>query len=192
MLEALSLVLMLADSPASQPTLPRQRDTPTAPPPTDQPRTADGPFETGDPLYDKPLTATDDAAFVLSAVESGRQGVLDARAAETGLSTPALRDAASRIGRQHEATLAKMESLAKSQGWRLPEGNPGRTGSVPVGGSVRTDANFIVHQISYHQNTLAQYRAQLAGNGNPKLKQALRDAIPGYQKNLQLLLGLKL
>ncbi len=191
MLEALSVMLMLAESPG-QTTVPRRVDTPTAPPPKDQPRAGDGPFETADPLFDKPLTATDDAAFVLSAVESGRQGVLDARAAQTGLSKPELRDAAAKIGAQQEATLEKLEKLAGKKGWRLPEANPGRTGSVPVTSGSRTDANFIVHQIAYHQNALAQYRAQIAGNGDPELKRALRDAVPGYQKNLQLLLGLKL
>jgi predicted outer membrane protein len=191
MLEALSIMLMLAESP-SQTTVPRRVETPTAPPPTDRPRTGDGPFETADPLFDKPLTATDDAAFVLSAVESGRQGVSDARAAETGLTSPALREAAAKISQQQEVTLKKLEAIAQRKGWRLPESNPGRTGSVPVTNADRTHANFIVHQISYHQTTLAQYRAQLSGNGDAELKRALRDALPGYQKNLQMLLGLKL
>jgi len=190
-LEALSVMLMLAESP-SQATVPRRVDTPTAPPPSDKPRTGDGPFETADPLFDKPLTATDDAAFVLSAVESGRQGVMDSRAAETGLSTPELRKAAASINQHQEATLGKIESIAKKKGWRLPEANPDRAGSVQVSSPDRTNANFIVHQIAFHQNTLAQYRAQIAGNGDAELKRALRDAIPGYQKNLQVLLGLKL
>src|SRR5690349_21774846 len=99
MLEALSIMLMLAESP-TQTTLPRRVDTPEAPPPKDRPRTGDGPFETADPLFDKPLTATDDAAFVLSAVESGRQGVVDARAAEAGLTKPELREAAAKITQQ--------------------------------------------------------------------------------------------
>jgi hypothetical protein len=184
-------MLMLAESP-SQTTVPRRVDTPTAPPPTDKPRTGDGPFETADPLFDKPLTATDDAAFVLSAVESGRQGVIDARAAEAGLSSPELRSAAAKIGEHQEAMLGKLEAIAKTKGWRLPEANPSRSGSVPVSSPARTDANFIIQQISYHQSTLAQYRAQLGGQGDAQLKRTLREAIPGYQKNLQMLLGLKL
>ena len=191
MLEALSVMLMLAESPG-QTTVPRRVETPTAPPSTDKPRTGDGPFETADPLYDKPLTATDDTAFVLSAVESGRQGLIDARAAEAGLSSPELRSAAGKIGQTQEATLSKLEAVAKAKGWRLPERNPDRTNSVPVSGPSRTGANFIVHQIAHHQNTLAQYRAQLGGNGDAELKRVLRDAIPGYQKNLQMLLALKL
>jgi hypothetical protein len=38
---------------------------------------------------------------------------------------------------------------------------------------------------------VAQFRAQLAGNGDADLKHALREALPGYEKNLQLLLTLK-
>lgn len=186
MLEALTLVLMLAESPAGQTTLPRQPEPPAAnAPPADQARPTD-------PLFDRPYEATDDAAFVLNAVESVRQGVADARAAETGLPTPALRSAAASIGKQQQATLQKLESLAKAKGWRLPEGNPARTNTVPVSGAVRTSADFIVHQIAFHENTLAQYRAQLSGKGDAELRRVLRGELPGYQKNLEMLLGLKL
>jgi hypothetical protein len=185
MLPALSLVMLLAD-PASQPSLPRQAE----PPKEHAPSQSGG--MTADPLFDKPLTATDDAAFVLAAIESGRQGLIDARAAAAGLGTPELRAAAAKIGRQQEATLAKLESLARTKGWRLPAGNPSRTGAVPVGSAARTNADFIVNQIASHQATVDQFRAQSAGKGDKDLREALRQALPGYQQNLEMLLGLKL
>jgi uncharacterized protein (DUF305 family) len=188
MLATLSLVMLLAEQPTT--TLPRHVDPPDAETPTPEQR------RPTDPLYDKPISATDDAAFVLSTVESVRQGVTDARAAEAGLSTPELRAAAAKIGRQQAATLEKLEALAKTKGWRLPQGNPGRTGSVPVtvarSGAVRTNADFIVNQIAHHETTVDQFRAQLGGKGDAELKRALRDVLPGYQKNLEMLLGLKL
>jgi predicted outer membrane protein len=190
MIASLALVFVLAESPASQTTMPRHRDPQEG---TTQPtERSDRPFESADPLFDRPLTATDDPAFVLSAIESGRQGVMDARAAETGLSTPELKAAAARIERHNQLTLERIESLAKAKGWRVPDGNPVRTGSVPVTTEARTSANFIINQIAYHQQTLDQYRAQIAGKGDPQLKRVLRDAVPGYQKNLEMLLGLKL
>jgi predicted outer membrane protein len=207
MLTSLALVMLLAETPAGTTTLPRHREQqatrteqPTAQPgePADhkpgQPagNSGDRPFESADPLFDRPLTATDDPAFVLSVVENGRQGVMDAKAAESGLSTPELRAAAARIEQQHQATLDKIEALAKAKGWRLPQGNPGRTGTVPVNSAARTDASFIINQIAFHQQTLDQFRAQAAGKGDPQLRRVLRDAVPGYQKNLELLLGLKL
>ena len=191
MLESLTLVLLLAETPASQTTLPRQPEPPAADaPPADQARPTD-------PLFDRAYVATDDAAFVLNAVENVRQGVADARAAESGLPTPALRSAAASIGKQQQTTLQKLETLAKTKGWRLPEGNPVRTGTVPVStvpasGAARTSADFIVHQIAFHENTVAQYRAQLSGKGDAELRRVLRDELPGHQKNLQMLLGLKL
>ena len=121
-----------------------------------------------------------------------RQGVIDARAGEAGLPTPELRSAAAKIGHQQQATLEKLESLAKVKGWRLPDGNPVRTGTVPVSGAARTSADFIINQIAYHEAVISQYRAQLGGKGDGDLKRALRDAVPGYQKNLEMLLGLKL
>lgn len=183
MLAALSVVLMLAEG---QTTLPRHRDPPAAGAPAAEDRLPT------DPLYDRPRQATDDAAFVLTAVENARQGVIDARAAQAGLSTPELRAAAAQIGRTQEATLATLESLAKTSGWRLPQGNPGRTGTVPVSGAVRTSADFIINQIAHHQDIVDQFRAQIAGDGDAQLKRALRAALPDYEKNLQLLLGLKL
>jgi hypothetical protein len=185
MLATLSLVALLAD-PAGQTTLPRHADPPAADtPPAEERRPTD-------PLYDRPIGATDDPAFVLTAVENARQGVMDARAAEGGLPTPELRAAAAKIGQQQRATLERLEAIASKKGWRLPQGNPVRTGTVPVTSVSRTSADFIINQIATHQNTLDQFRAQLNGKGDAELKRVLRDALPGYQKNLEMLLGLKL
>ena len=129
---------------------------------------------------------------MLTAIESVRQGVIDSRAAEAGLPTPELRAAAAKIGRQQQMTLDKLESLAKAKGWRLPQGNPVRTSTVPVSSASRTSADFIINQIAYHESTLDQFRAQIGGKGDGELRRALRDALPGYQKNLEMLLGLKL
>lgn len=185
MLPTLSLVVLLAD-PAGQTTLPRHADPPAAEtPPAEERRPTD-------PLYDRPIGPTDDPAFVLTAVENARQGVIDARAAESGLPTPELRSAAAKIGQQQEATLGKLEALAQKKGWRLPQGNPVRTGTVPVRSAARTSADFIINQIAFHETTLTQFRAQMSGKGDADLKRALREAVPGYQKNLEMLLGLKL
>jgi hypothetical protein len=145
-----------------------------------------------DPLFDKPYVATDAPAFVRSLIESTRQGELDARSAAETLSKQDLRDTAARIGRQNGATRARLELLAKSKGWQMPEKNPERTTTVPDGKATRTDANFIVQQISFHENTLAQFRAQLNGSKDADLKRELREAIPGYEKNLEMLLRVKL
>jgi hypothetical protein len=192
MIEMLSIVLLLAETPA-QTTLPRHPEPPAANSPSaEQRRPTDPPADRPDPLFERPLRATDDAAFLLSAVEGVRQGVIDSRAAATGLPTPELRSAAQKIGEQQHATLTKLESLAKAKGWRLPQANPDRTNTVPVSGGARTSADFIVHQIAAHQNTIEQFRAQIEGPGDAELKRALRTAVPGYEKNLQMLLGLKL
>jgi hypothetical protein len=55
----------------------------------------------------------------------------------------------------------------------------------------RANADFILTQLSFHQNTVAQYRAQIAGKGDPDLKRELQQALPGYERNLELLLKLK-
>jgi len=149
--------------------------------------------EPTDPLFDKPYVPTDAPAFVLSIIESTRQGELEARRAAERLSNPELRDTAARIGRQNSATRARLEILARSKGWRTPEKNPDRASTLQEGkDETRTDADFIVQQISFHENTLAQFRAQLNGNGDLDLKRELRDALPGYEKNLQMLLRAKL
>jgi predicted outer membrane protein len=186
MIEALTLLLLLAESPAEQTTIPRQADSPKEHAPPQQ-----GGMP-ADPLFDKPLTATDDAAFVRAAVESGRQGVLDARAGESGLSTPELRAAAAKISRQQTTTLDRLEAIAKAKGWELPPSNPGRAGTVAVSSPARMSADFIILQIAQHQATIDQFRAQAAGKGDPELRRVLREALPGYQKNLEMLLGLKL
>ncbi len=186
MLQALSLVLMLADGTAGQTTLPRRAD---APPEQAQP---EQPGLPADPLFDKPLTATDDPAFVLAAVESTRQGIMDARAGASGLPTPEQRAAASKIAQHQQRTLERLEAVARKKGWRLPQGNSERSGAVPVASPARTSANFIVNQIAAHENTLQMFRAQAGGKGDAELRRVLREALPGYQKNLEMLLGLKL
>jgi hypothetical protein len=184
LLTTLSLVVLLADG--GQVTLPRTLDPQVAG------KTAADREQITDPLFDRPLEATDDPSFVLAAVESVRQGVIDARAGAAGLPTPDLRAAAEKIGAQQRATLDRLEAVARVKGWRLPQGNPMRAGTVPVTSQVRTSANFIVNQIAYHENVLDTFRAQIAGNGDAGLKRELRAVLPGYQQNLQMLLGLKL
>jgi hypothetical protein len=187
MLEVMTLVLLLAETtgPATQTTLPRQVDPPAADAPPVEQRLPT------DPLYDKPPVATDDAAFVLSAVETVRQGVSDAKSGAAGLPTPALRALAATLGQHQTATLRKLETLAGAKGWRLPADNPARTSTVAVGGAARTSADFIVHQIAFHETLVDQYRTQISGQGDADLKRVLRAALPGYQKNLQLLLVVK-
>jgi predicted outer membrane protein len=188
---AVATLLLLASAADDQTTLPRHPD----PDPIEHQAQRDG--EPTDPWFDRGYVAVDDPAFVLAAVENARQGVMDARGAESGLENAELRAAAERIRRQNETTSKRLEQVASARGWRLPQPNPTRSSSVHADsvtnrtGSTRVNANFILSQIAFHQNTLSHYRAQLAGKGDPQLKRALLEAMPGYQKNLELLLTVK-
>jgi predicted outer membrane protein len=181
----IAAILLFANSPESQTTLPRHPDTVANQPAQER----EG--EPTDPWFNRAYVATDDPAFVLTAVESGRQGIADARALGADAAPP-LRDAAARIEEHGRATTEKLEALAKRKGWRLPDDNPNRASTLKPGeGSARTRANYLLNQIAYHQATVDQYRAQLGGKGDPELKRALRAALPGYEKNLQTLLQLE-
>jgi hypothetical protein len=183
MLEVLGLVLLFANPPQETTTLPRRFDDASL----QQQQRRDG--TPTDPWFDKQFVATDDPAFILTAVDSGRQGIEDARA--LGAEAPAeLAAAARKIEHQSRETTSKLESLAGRKGWRLPDDNPGRAPSVSKAGPARTRANFIVRQIAYHQATIAMYRAQIAGKGDAELKRALRQTLPGYEDNLRILLEL--
>jgi predicted outer membrane protein len=143
-----------------------------------------------DPLFDRELIATDDAAFVRDAIEGGRQAIVEARIAERRLHTADLRAAAGQIARQNETTCAQLEKLATSRGWPIPEDHDQRKDAVEDSAKARTAANFIVSQIAFHEVTLAKFRAQLGGDGDASLKNTLRNAVPRYQENLELLLRL--
>ena len=182
MIETLALLYVLNDT--SKPTLPRHGDVV---PVEERPSGQEHPT---DPLFDREYVATDDPAFVLLAVESARQGIMDARNAQGVLRDAHLVDAAQRIRRQNENTYQRLEALAKGKGWRLPADNPQRASTFETGSDARTAANFIVSQIATHQATIAQFRAQLGGKGDAQLKRALQDTLPGYQENLDLLLHL--
>jgi predicted outer membrane protein len=195
MLTSIAMLLLLAanppEAPASDPPLGDQASMPRRLDPEKTEHRATRDDEPTDPWFDRPRVATDDPAFVLAAVESSRQGIIDARDAAGSLRNPELRAAAQKIGAQNEATAHRLENVAGLKGWRLPEPNPGRSSTMPSATPARANANFIVNQISWHQNTVAQFRAQLAGHGDADLKRVLREALPGYQKNLDLLLTLK-
>jgi hypothetical protein len=181
----IAAVLLFANSPESQTTLPRRPD----PVPVTKPAAREG--ERTDPWFNRSYVATDDPAFVLTAVESGRQGIAEARVLGAD-APPELRDAAARIERHARATTEKIEAIAKRKGWRLPDDNPNRAPSLKTGDSVtRTRANYLLNQIAYHQATVEQYRAQIAGKGDPELKRTLRAALPEYEKNLQVLLQIE-
>lgn len=185
-------LLLLANAPQDQTTLPRHPD----PDPVEHQAQRDG--TPTDPLFDRGFVATDDPAFILSAVENVRQGTLDAESAAKTLDKPELVAAAQKIGKQNDATSQRLQKLATAKGWRLPQENPARAtttngadSNAATPGGKRTNANFILNQITFHQNTVAQYRAQIAGKGDAELKRALKEALPGYEKNLDLLLTLK-
>jgi predicted outer membrane protein len=181
----IAALLLFANSPESQTTLPRHPD------PDQVAKQASREGERTDPWFNREYVATDDPAFVLTAVESGRQGIIDARALGTD-ATPVLREAAVRIEQHERATNDKLEALAKRKGWRLPDDNPNRASTLKAGdGTTRRRANYLLSQIAYHQATVEHYRAQIAGKGDPELKRALRAALPGYEKNLQTLLQIE-
>lgn len=187
MLTTLALVLLYQAGAVDQTTLPRHPDPDNA---EQRDKTEGTPT---DPWYKGDLVATDDSAFVLNAVESTRQAAKESETALVRVQRPQLREAARRIREQDDATLQKLESVAKQRGWRLPEPNPARSSMIEKGDEspTRADANYILNEIRYHQNTVAHYRAQIAGKGDPKLKRVLREALPGYERNLDMLLTLK-
>jgi hypothetical protein len=185
LIHSVALLLLWANTPPDQTTLPRHPD----PDPVEQRAQRDG--TPTDPWFDRAFVATDDPAFILAAVENVRQGAVDAQTAADGLKTPELRAAAQKIGAQNEATARKLEKLAQAKGWRLPQQNPGRVTTNGQASGTRENANFILNQLSFHENTVAQYRAQIAGKGDADLKRALKEALPGYEKNRDLLLTLK-
>jgi hypothetical protein len=179
---ALTVGVLLADTTGQQKSQPRQLE----PPGQQQKGVAGTPT---DPLFDRQMVATDDPTFIRNAIETSRQGVFDARAATTGL-TPPLRGAAESIELQYGATLDKLQRLAQRKGWPLPNDIPERAPTVQKASAVRMNADFIVSQIAVHEETLRQYRAQIAGTKDAELKRTLRDAIAGYEKNRDLLLTL--
>jgi predicted outer membrane protein len=182
---SLALILLFANAPQETPTMPPSRDAKTTATPTQQGAPTD-------PLFDREYIATDGPTFVLNAIEATRQGEVEARNAQETLTKSDLREAAEKIGRQNETTRTKLEQLAKRKGWRVPAQNPDRATTVTRGTDARMSADFIVQQISFHEATVAQFRAQMNGKSDAELQRALRDALPGYEKNLELLLQLKL
>src|SRR5215510_13848391 len=178
MLMPVALLMLFADAPPDQTTLPRHPD----PDPVEQHAQREG--TPTDPWFDRAFVATDDPAFILSAVESARQGALDAHRAADALGRPELRAAAEKIGAQNEATTRRLEKVAQAMGWRLPQENPARESTLAASSMTRTNADFILTQITFHENTVQQYRAQISGKGDAELKRALKDALSGYQKNL--------
>lgn len=179
------VMMLLAAEPQETKTMPRHADSAVS---------GDArsrlPPNPADPWFDKEFVATDDPTFIRKAVESGRQGIVDAHAL-VGADSPALRAAAEQIEQVNTATTRRLEALAKSKGWALPGDVPNRTPSIQRSTPVRMNADFIVSQIAYHQAVVAQYRAQLGGKGDAELKRALTEALPGYEKNLRTLLVAK-
>lgn len=179
----LTITLLLGGAAVDQTTLPRHPD------PLQQQKLRDG--VPTDPLFDRALVATDDPAFVAAALENSRQGVAEAQTARDMLKHPKLLEVAAKIGDTNTATTEKLEAIAKRKGWRLPQGNSQRVSSLAATNEARVNANFIIGQLSWHEATIDQYRAQIAGKGDPELKRALRAALPRYVENRDLLLTLK-
>ena len=180
-----TLAMLLAGATPGQTTLPRHPD----PDPVQQQATRAG--TPTDPLFDRAMVATDDSSFILAALEQSRQGLAEARSARELLRQQPLREAAAKIGEINEKTTRDLEQLAKRKGWRTPEGNSKRVSSLAAPTEARINANFIIGQLAWHQATIEQFRAQIAGPGDADLKRTLRQALPAYETNRDLLLKLK-
>ena len=148
-------------------TLPRHPD----PDPVAQQQRAPREATPTDPWFDREHVATDDPAFVLAAVESARQGVVDARNAVERTRQRRVARGGGQDQRAERGDHAQARAARRREGMATAATQPGahqhfdRLATRIAARSVRTNANFIVNQISYHENTLAQYRAQIAGAG---------------------------
>jgi hypothetical protein len=180
-----AISLLLAGAAVEQTTLPRQPDSAQG----EQQRARTG--DPTDPLFDRAFVATDDQAFVVAALENSRQGSIEAQKAQELIQLPQLREAAAKIGAANDSATRSLESIAKRKGWRLPETNSQRVATLAASPKARVNADFIIGQLSWHQATIDQYRAQIAGKGDPELKRALRAVLPHYEQNRELLLQLK-
>jgi hypothetical protein len=180
-----AISMLLAGAAVEQTTLPRQPDSA----PVEQQRTRTG--KPTDPLFDRALVATDDPTFIVAALENSRQGSIEAAKARELLQLPQLREAAVKIGAANDSATRSLEAIAKRKGWRLPVSNTQRVATLAASPRVRVNADFIIGQLSWHQATIDQYRAQIAGKGDPELKRVLRAALPHYEQNRDLLLQLK-
>ncbi len=183
MLSTIICMATLQATPSRQPTAPRQPEQPV-------PEQREFKGEPTDPLYDKSRVATDPQAFVLLAVENGRQAMLDARTAAGRLDNQQLREAAAVIGRHNEQATRELSELARRKGWRLPQRNPERSSTIEKTPH-RTETDFVQHQIAFHEATVSLYRAQLAGDGDPELQRVVQKTLPGYEKNLRMLLAIQ-
>ncbi|MEO8017501.1 MAG: hypothetical protein ABI769_06790 [Pseudomonadota bacterium] len=74
----------------------------------------------------------------------------------------------------------------------MPAAIADRATTLPASSADRSAANFIISQISFHESTVAQYRAQIVGSGDAELKRALRQQLTGYERKWDVLLRLKL
>ena len=114
----MALMLMLANAPPEQTTMPRR---PAADPVKQAAaRTVTRPILTSIAGH----VATDDPAFILQAVENTRQG--NARCARrcAQLDNPQLREAAQKIGAQNKATNQRLEEGRAAQGLAPAAGEP--------------------------------------------------------------------
>ena len=152
-----------------------------------------------DPYFDRGYVATDDPAFMLAGGRERAPG--RDRCAQRG-ARPL--DNAELRRRRGEDRRAERGHVAQARaGCQPPRAGacrspiPRATSSVNGSSMATTMASTRCAPMRtssctrsrFMRTRVAQYRAQIAGKGDADLKRALREAVPGYQRNLERLLS---
>ncbi len=186
-MQPLALVLLFANAAQETPTMPPSRDA----------RAEQTPAQQGtptDPLFDRPAHRERRTGVRAQRHREPRGRVSSMRAEPPRCcASRSCEKRRRRIVRQNESTRAEARGIGETQGMAsCPSRIRIVQSGLPSAGEARMGANFIVQQISFHETTVAQFRAQMNGKSDAELRRALRESLPGYQQNLDLLLQLKL
>ena len=113
------------------------------------------------------------------------------RAARRGFcAMPTLRTRRRGSAGRTKPRMQRLETLAKRKGWRLPAENPAsRDRRFAPRARHAPRANFIVQPDCLSRGDDRAVPRAADGKGDAELKRALREALPGYQENLDLLLA---
>jgi putative membrane protein len=135
----------------------------------------------------KPLN---DVAFVAVATEGSRREITSAKNALPQLKSPQLKHLAEMLVNDHNNANARLSRIAEAKQWPVP--GPSLPSAPPSGSaSSDFDANWTAEMIDGHERSVALYRAQAAGSGDPDLRRYARDILPTIEQHLAELKSLQ-
>ncbi len=139
--------------------------------------------------------SSSDRTFAHEAAQANMAEIAEAKVAENKATEESVKQFAATMISDHGQANDELKSIASSEGITLPS-SPNKMqeredSRLKSGSSSSFDKDYITHQITDHEKTIALFQKEASNGENPALKSYAQKTLPTLQHHLQMAQSLK-